>query len=214
MNVSRLTIVLTVLAYFLSLAALPYLPDQVVIHWNAAGEADGFSNKWVGAFLPPLLMTGLLIFMSALPKFDPKKANYSRFQKSYRIVNAALACFFLLLHIVTLAYNLGAPVDIGRLVPIGVGALLIVLGNYMPKIKPNYFIGIRTPWTLESEAVWNKTHRLGGKVFIAMGMLSMLTAFWRGEMQFVLLIVIIVFGNLCIIVQSFLYEQQEQRKRS
>ncbi len=80
--------------------------------------------------------------------------------------------------------------------PIGVGALLIVLGNYMPKIKPNYFIGIRTPWTLESEAVWNKTHRLGGKVFIAMGMLSMLTAFWRGEMQFVLLIVIIVFRQL------------------
>ncbi|MDF9298374.1 MULTISPECIES: SdpI family protein [Geobacillus] len=211
---NRLAIVLTVFAYVISLAAIPYLPDQVAIHWNAAGEADGFSNKWVGAFLPPLLMTGLLIFMSALPKFDPKKANYSRFQKSYRIVNAALACFFLLLHIVTLAYNLGFPVDVGLLVPIGVGALLIVLGNYMPKIKPNYFIGIRTPWTLESEAVWNKTHRLGGKVFIAMGMLSMLTAFWRGEMQFVLLIVIIIFGNLYIIVQSFLYEQQEQRKRS
>ncbi len=82
MNVSRLTIVLTVLAYFLSLAALPYLPDQVVIHWNAAGEADGFSNKWVGAFLPPLLMTGLLIFMSALPKFDPKKRQLQPLSKN------------------------------------------------------------------------------------------------------------------------------------
>ncbi|MGJ3204893.1 SdpI family protein [Geobacillus thermoleovorans] len=213
-NVSRLTIVLTVLAYFLSLAALPYLPDQVAIHWNASGEADGFSNKWLGAFLPPLLMTFLIILMGVLPKLDPKKANYSRFQKSYRIVNAALACFFLLLHIVTLAYNLGVPVDIGRLVPIGVGVLFIVLGNYMPKIKPNYFIGIRTPWTLESEAVWNKTHRLGGKVFIAMGILSMLTAFWRGEMRAVLFVVIIVVGNLYLIVRSFLYEQQEQRNRS
>ncbi|MGG1558232.1 SdpI family protein [Geobacillus thermoleovorans] len=213
-NVSRLTIVLTVLAYFLSLAALPYLPDQVAIHWNASGEADGFSNKWLGAFLPPLLMTFLIILMGVLPKLDPKKANYSRFQKSYRIVNAALACFFLLLHIVTLAYNLGVPVDIGRLVPVGVGALLIVLGNYMPKIKHNYFIGIRTPWTLASETVWHKTHRLGGKVFIAMGILSMLTAFWRGEMRAVLFVVIIVVGNLYLIVRSFLYEQQEQRNRS
>lgn len=84
----------------------------------------------------------------------------------------------------------------------------------MPKIKPNYFIGIRTPWALESEAVWNKTHRLGGKVFIAMGILSMRTAFWRGEMRVVLFLVIIVVGNLYLIVQSFLYEQQEQRDRS
>ncbi|ESU71269.1 membrane protein [Geobacillus thermopakistaniensis] len=213
-NVSRLTIVLTVLAYFLSLAALPYLPDQVAIHWNAAGEADGFSNKWVGAFLPPLLMTGLLIFMSALPKFDPKKANYSRFQKSYRIVNAALSCFFLALHAVTLAYNLGFSIDVGAVMPLGIGGLFLVIGNYMPKIKHNYFIGIRTPWTLASETVWHKTHRLGGKVFTAMGILSMLTAFWRGEMRAVLFLVIIVVGNLYLIVRSFLYEQQEQRNRS
>ncbi|MGG2989583.1 SdpI family protein [Geobacillus stearothermophilus] len=211
---NRLAIMLTVFAYVISLAAIPYLPDQVAIHWNAAGEADGFSNKWLGAFLPPLLMTFLIILMGVLPKFDPKKESYGRFQKSYRIVNAALAFFFLLLHIATLAYNLGVPVDVGRLVLIGVGVLFIVLGNYMPKIKPNYFIGIRTPWTLESEAVWNKTHRLGGKVFIVMGILSMLTAFWRGEMRVVLFLVIIVVGNLYLIVQSFLYEQQEQRNRS
>ncbi|WP_041468329.1 SdpI family protein [Geobacillus sp. C56-T3] len=214
MKVSRLAIVLTVLAYFLSLAALPYLPDEVAIHWSASGEADGFSNKWLGAFLPPLLMTFLIMLMGVLPKFDPKKESYGRFQKSYGIVNAALACFFLLLHIATLAYNLGVSVDIGRLVPLGVGALLIVLGNYMPKIKPNYFIGIRTPWTLESETVWNKTHRLGGKVFIVMGMLLMLTAFSRGDIQFVLLMLVIVFGNLYLIVQSFLYFRKEQRKRS
>ncbi|PJW13957.1 hypothetical protein CV945_11225 [Geobacillus sp. Manikaran-105] len=213
-NVSRLTIVLTVLAYFLSLAALPYLPDQVAIHWNASGEADGFSSKWFGALLLPVLMTVFTFLMAVLPKLDPKRENYARFQTSYRMVNAALACFFLLLHIVTLAYNLGVPVDIGQLVPVGVGALLIVLGNYMPKIKHNYFIGIRTPWTLASETVWHKTHRLGGKVFIAMGILSMLTAFWRGEMRAVLFVVIIVVGNLYLIVRSFLYEQQEQRNRS
>ncbi|AGT32439.1 membrane protein [Geobacillus genomosp. 3] len=214
MKSNRLAVALTVFAYVISLAAIPYLPDQVAIHWNAAGEADGFSNKWVGAFLPPLLMTGLLIFMKVLPNFDPKKANYGRFQKSYGIVNAALACFFLSLHIVTLAYNLGVPVDVGRLAPLGVGVLFIVLGNYMPKIKHNYFIGIRTPWTLESETVWNKTHRLGGKVFIGMGVLLMLTAFWRGDIQFVLLMFVIVFGNLYLIVQSFLYFRKEQRKRS
>ncbi|WP_446663211.1 SdpI family protein [Geobacillus sp. CCR] len=213
-NVSRLTIVLTVLAYFLSLVALPYLPDQVAIHWNASGEADGFSSKWFGALLLPVLMTVFTFLMAVLPKLDPKRENYARFQTSYRMVNAALSCFFLALHAVTLAYNLGFSIDVGAVMPLGIGGLFLVIGNYMPKIKHNYFIGIRTPWTLASETVWHKTHRLGGKVFTAMGILSMLTAFWRGEMRAVLFLVIIVVGNLYLIVQSFLYEQQEQRNRS
>ncbi|WP_027408473.1 SdpI family protein [Anoxybacteroides tepidamans] len=213
MKINRLAIMFTVFAYILSLIAIPYLPEQVAIHWNASGVADGFAGKWFGAFLLPLLMTFIVVLMSVLPKFDPKKANYGSFQKSYSISTVALSLFFFAIHIVMLAFNLGFPVDVGLVVLVGIGALFIVLGNYMPKIKHNYFVGIRTPWTLASETVWNKTHRLGGKVFVAMGILSMLTALWHGEMQFVLFIIIIVIGNLYLLIQSYLYFQQEQRKR-
>jgi uncharacterized membrane protein len=216
MKVSRLAIVLTVLAYLLSLAALPYLPDEVAIHWNASGEADGFSNKWFGALLPPVLMTGFIILMGVMPRFDPKKENYAKFSHVYNIFNVALIAFFLILHIVTLAYNLGFSIDMSLFVPLGIGGLFLVIGNYMPKIKHNYFIGIRTPWTIESETVWHKTHRLGGKVFIAMGILLMLTGFLpgEGEMKFVFLMLIIILGNLYLIIQSFIYFRHEQRKRS
>lgn len=214
MKMNRLAALLTVLAYVLSMAALPHLPEQVAIHWNASGEADGFAGKWFGAFLPPVIMTFVLALVSVVPKLDPKKANYESFQKSYGIFTAALALFLFALHIVTLAHNLGVPVDVGLVVPVGVGALFIVLGNYMPKIKHNYFVGIRTPWTLESETVWHKTHRFGGKVFVAMGVLSMLTAFWDGDWRFALFMIVLVLGNVYLIVQSFLYYKQEQRERS
>ena len=216
MKVSRLAIVLTVLAYLLSLAALPYLPDEVAIHWSASGEADGFSNKWFGAFLPPVVMTVLIFLLGVMPRIDPEKENYPNFQHVYNIFRAALIAFFLILHIATLAYNLGFAIDMSLFAPLGIGGLFLVIGNYMPKIKHNYFIGIRTPWTIESETVWHKTHRLGGKVFIAMGILLIVTGFWprEGEMKFVFLMLIIILGNLYIIIQSFIYFRHEQHRRS
>ncbi|MCL6588144.1 MAG: SdpI family protein, partial [Anoxybacillus sp.] len=170
-------IILILCSYVLSVIAIPYLPNEVAIHWNAAGEPDGFANKWWGALLFPIFLTGIVALVIFLPKVDPRKENYEKFGNVYRIFLHALVIFLFSLHVVTLAYNVGIPVQVDVVVPIGVGGLFIVLGNYMPKIKPNYFIGIRTPWTLENEEVWQKTHRVGGKVFVIMGVLVMLTVF-------------------------------------
>jgi uncharacterized membrane protein len=211
MKTNRFVVMLMVFSYLLSLIALPYLPDEVAIHWNAAGEADGYSNKWFGVFILPLAMTWGLLLMTLLPKMDPEKANYEKFKGSYNMLINVFALFFIAFHIVTLAYNLGFPVDVGLFVPIGVGILFIVLGNYMPKFKHNYFVGIRTPWTLANETVWNKTHRIGGKVFVLMGFALMLTVFIEGIWNFILFLAITLGGTVYLFVQSYLYFRKEQR---
>jgi uncharacterized membrane protein len=212
MKTNRFVVMLMVFSYLLSLIAIPYLPDEVAIHWNLAGEADGYSSKWFGTFILPLAMTWCLLLMTLLPKMDPEKANDEKFKGSYNMLINVFALFFIAFHVITLAYNLGFPVDVGLFVPIGVGVLFIVLGNYMPKFKRNYFVGIRTPWTLESETVWNKTHRIGRKVFVLMGFALMLTVFIEGIWNFILFLAITLGGVLYLFVKSYLYFREEQRK--
>ncbi|WP_297992234.1 SdpI family protein [Anoxybacillus sp.] len=201
-------IILIVCSYVLSLLAIPYLPNEVAIHWNAAGEPDDFMNKWWGALLFPLFLTGITFLLIYLPKFDPRKENYKKFENVYHIFLHVFVIFFVILHVVTLAYNVGFSVQVDIVVPIGVGVLFIVLGNYMPKIKPNYFIGIRTPWTLDNEAVWQKTHRVGGKVFVMMGVLVMLTVFVESVWRFVLLLIIVFGGTIYLFIQSYIFSRQ------
>lgn len=201
-------IILILCSYVLSVIAIPYLPNEVAIHWNAAGEPDGFANKWWGALLFPIFLTGIVALVIFLPKVDPRKENYEKFGNVYRIFLHALVIFLFSLHVVTLAYNVGIPVQVDVVVPIGVGGLFIVLGNYMPKIKPNYFIGIRTPWTLENEEVWQKTHRVGGKVFVIMGVLVMLTVFAESVWRFVFLLIIVFGGTMYLFVQSYIFSRK------
>ncbi|GGJ57438.1 putative membrane protein [Anoxybacillus voinovskiensis] len=201
-------IILIACSYVLSLVAIPYLPNEVTVHWNAAGEADGFMNKWWGALLFPIFLTGIVALVIFLPKVDPRKENYEKFEKVYRIFLHVFVLFLFSLHVVTLAYNIGFSVQVDVVVPIGVGGLFIVLGNYMPKIKPNYFFGIRTPWTLENEEVWQKTHRVGGKVFVIMGVLVMLTVFTESVWRFVLLLIIVFGGTMYLFIQSYIFSRK------
>ncbi|MCQ5365725.1 SdpI family protein [Anoxybacillus salavatliensis] len=201
-------IILIASSYVLSLLAIPFLPDEVAIHWNVAGEADGFTNKWWGALLFPIFLTGIVSLILFLPKVDPRKENYEKFEKVYRIFLHVFVLFLFSIHVVTLAYNIGIPVQVDVVVPIGVGVLFIALGNYMPKIKPNYFFGIRTPWTLENEEVWQKTHRVGGKVFVMMGVLIMLTVFATSVWRFIFLMIIVFGGTMYLFIQSYLFSRK------
>ncbi|PIC05180.1 hypothetical protein CS060_05630 [Anoxybacillus flavithermus] len=201
-------IILIACSYVLSLLAIPFLPDEVAIHWNVAGEADGFTNKWWGALLFPIFLTGIVSLILFLPKVDPRKENYEKFEKVYRIFLHVFVLFLFSIHVVTLAYNIGIPVQVDVVVPIGVGVLFIALGNYMPKIKPNYFFGIRTPWTLENEEVWQKTHRVGGKVFVMMGVFIMLMVFATSVWRFIFLMIIVFGGTMYLFIQSYLFSRK------
>lgn len=146
------------------------LPDRVPTNWGLNGEVaySGKSSLWLLALLP----VALAVLLTVLPKIDPKKRNYERFQGYYDGFCVVLMLFFLALMAMTLTEALRpGTLSVGRLVTLGVGVLFAFLGNIMPKFKTNFFIGVKTPWTLSDPDVWNRSNRLAGLLFFLLGVL-------------------------------------------
>ena len=188
----------------------PQLPERVPIHWNIKGEIDGYGSRFTGAFAIPLLTTGIYIGMLLLPLVDPRRANYARFSTAYRAVRAGLVFFMTLLYGVTTAVALGHGINVSRVVIIALGVLFIVIGSFLPRVHANYFVGIRTPWTLASEETWHKTHRLGGPTFVVAGLVSILASFLAAPLNFWLVIGTLLGAALIpTIYSAIIYFQQK-----
>ena len=157
------------------------LPERIPTHWNAAGEVDGWSSKAFGVFALPSILLAVQWFCCFATATDPKKANHGH--KVMQLVLWITPLLSVVLMIATYTAALGQAVRMEVLMPLLVGLLLAVVGNYMPKCKQNYTIGIKIPWTLSSEENWNKTHRLAGWVWMICGVVIMLSGilgyFWK-----------------------------------
>ena len=186
----------------LSLFKAPCTPQQLPTHWNAGGVVDGYSSKNFALFFFPAITLALYLLMTFLPLIDPLRKNYKQFSIAYFLIRFALVLFFAFLYFYTLwAGNYGTPKINYLIIPL-ISFLFIVLGLVMPKIKKNYFVGIRTPWTLQSEEVWQKTHKFAGKSFVAMGILTFLTIFLK-EKMFSLFMAIVLVGAFAPMVYSY-----------
>jgi uncharacterized membrane protein len=173
---SRWTAPLLVAAMWaFALAVYPRLPDRIPTHWNLHGVADGWGGR-NSAFLFPAIGTGMALLMAVLPLIDPRRANWEKFRDEVRLITTVLVLFAAWIEAVALGAALGWGVNTGRAVLAGVGALLAVLGNYLPRIRSNWFIGIRTPWTLSNDRVWRETHRVGGRTFVIGGVAMVLAS--------------------------------------
>jgi uncharacterized membrane protein len=150
------------------------LPAQLPTHWGTNGVADDYTSKIGTFFLLHGIMIGMYLLMIFLPKLDPKKANYQQFQKGYLVIINGVLVLLLAIDFGTLYIGLGHDLEMPKLICILVGVLFIVIGNYMQQVKSNYFVGIKTPWTLANETVWNKTHRVGARCFMIAGFIIML----------------------------------------
>lgn len=215
-EVPRLNVFILVLIILsLVVGALVYgdLPERVPSHWNIHGEIDGYSGRFFGAFGMPLLTLGLYILMVFLPRIDPKRANYGKFIGAYNIFMILFVLFMLSLHALILLAAFGYQIDIGVIVRIGLGILFIVTGNYMTRVRHNYFFGIKTPWTLASEKVWVKTHRLGGLLFVAAGILSIISIFLGPEVGFFLTIGSLIGASVISMVYSYFVFRAEEDSR-
>ncbi len=188
------------------------LPEQVPVHFNSKGEADGWAGKTAMIFIV-LATTALLnLILLAVPYIDPKRklmymgSKYHQLRFILIIFMTALALFII--------HNALDPDTFRRNVLFMlIGGLFIALGNYFQAVKPNYFIGIRTPWTLESEQVWRKTHRLGGMLWIAGGLLLIVLAFLpQSVWQTVLFTVVIALTAIIPTIYSFVAYRQERRQ--
>ena len=202
-----------VVAAAISLWAYPRLPETVVTHWNLRGEPDGYSSRFGAAVFLPLLILGLTALFNVLPKLDPRRANYERFRDSYWFITNAVIVFIVVAHGLTLGSAMGYEVHIDRLLPLGVGLLLVFLGNYLTRVEPNWFIGIRTPWTLSSDAVWRKTHRTGGWLFVIGGLIIAVAGFAPRSVFFPIMVATIVVVAAIPVIHSYVLWKRESRER-
>ena len=190
------------------------LPEQVPVHFNWKGEADGWAGKTAMIFIV-LGMTALLnLILLAVPYIDPKrKLNYMG--SKYHQLRFILVIFMAALAMLLLHTAQSQDAFQRNALFILIGGLLIALGNYFQAVKPNYFIGIRTPWTLESEQVWRKTHRLGGILWIIGGILLILLSLLPADgLEHVLFIVILALLVLVPTVYSFIAYRKELRQQT
>jgi uncharacterized membrane protein len=167
-----------VVAAMWAFAAAVYtrLPQRIPSHWNLQGEVDGWMEKPLGAFAQPGIATLMLAVLLLLPRIDPRRKNVEHFAEDRRLIINLLILFFAIIQVATLGQALGWPVEVDRVVTASVGLLFVGLGNYLPRIRSNWFIGIRTPWTMDNERVWRATHRVGGRAFVGAGLLMVLAA--------------------------------------
>lgn len=163
------------LAGMFALAAITWAwaPNRIPVHWDVAGQVDRYGSKAEGLLGIPLLAAGVYLLMLLLPRVDPGRANYDRFAGAYLVIRTGIITLLALLYGVVHLWIRGRQVDVTAVVPLLVGGLLVVVGNLMGKIRPNWFVGIRTPWTLSSQTAWSSTHRVGGWVFVGMGLVVM-----------------------------------------
>ena len=152
------------------------LPDQVPLHWGIDGAVNRYGSKWelwlIGGLGPILAL-----LFQCLPRLDPKKRNYEKFRSCYEAAALVIMAFIAAVMGITLLETFRpGTLSVGRAVSALVGLLLVFLGNLMGKVKPNFFLGIRTPWTISDPDVWNRTHRLGGGLFFLAGLAALVSA--------------------------------------
>lgn len=178
----------------------PQIPDKIATHWGSSGEPDGWSSKFVGIIVMPMVLTIITLFMPKLLAMDPSNEGMD-----YKLKN----CIIWILPIITFVCSsltllsaLGKQVRIEIIIPMLVGLMMVVLGNYLPKAKQSYTVGIKLPWTLNDEENWNKTHRLGGFVFVIGGLSIAISSLF--ECRFMILLISLFIMFFVPIVYSYL----------
>jgi uncharacterized membrane protein len=179
------------------------LPANMVTHWDLSGGGDNASSRWWGVLALPLIALGTAFLLGVVPRIDPKRHSFAQHADAYWFLANCIVTFFAFMHLVMLGTNLGWAVPVGIATGCGVGALLMVLGNYLSRIRQNWFLGIRTPWTLSSEKSWRETHRLGGRLFVAGGLLLILATLFSGSLPSWALITGVAVPAVVLVIYSY-----------
>lgn len=212
-NIKReLPLLLMIIAAFaVSAYFYPMLPDKIPTHWNFKGEINGYSNKLSGALIMPIINLFMYVMFLFLPVLDPKKENYKLFESTYIYFRYLFHIFFICMHIMIIAAALGYMVNTGRLVMLGVSLLFMLMGNVMGRLKHNYFVGIKTPWTLANEEVWTRTHRLAAKLWTAGGLIGAVLAVLNFNLSWMFLIILILPSLIPLIYSYMIFSKLKNR---
>ncbi|MGV8087008.1 MAG: SdpI family protein [Candidatus Woesearchaeota archaeon] len=196
-------LLIVIITFIIAFCIYPKLPQKIPIHWNALGEADGFSGK-TGVFIIPVMFLIITLLLFILPLMEVFRENMVKIYKYYYAFKIIFSIFFLGLFISTLLPNFGYTVNVAYIVLIMIALLFIGLGIILPKLKRNYMFGIRTGWTLSNDEVWDKTHKLGGILFILLGIITLfLLLFFKLEVIFFVFIILTISVSLLLVLYSY-----------
>ena len=210
-NTILVTIFLIAFAIAFSLCVYDKLPYQMASHWNTANQVDGYITRFWGAFLMPIVAIGMLALFLVIPSIDPLKANIAKFRNYFNAFITLMVAFLVYMHVLTMLWNLGYDqFNMGTAMLPALGLIFVFAGIMMRKAKRNFFIGIRTPWTLSSDRVWDETHRLGSTLFIISGILALLGAFFADYAVWFILIPVLA-STLFLLVYSYVLYQRETK---
>ncbi|MDZ7262279.1 MAG: SdpI family protein [candidate division KSB1 bacterium] len=202
---------LVLLSFLIGSYFYPRLPEKVASHWNTRGEVDGYMSKFWGLFLMPFVLIGLALLFIAIPRIDPLKANIEKFRKYFDGFIVLFFIFMLAIYLQIILWNTRIKISPNIAFPIGLGLLFFYIGILCEKAKRNWFIGIRTPWTLSNENVWERTHKIGGKLFKIAGVVALLGIFFKNYAFFFVIVPVILVAIYTVAYSYFDY-QKELRK--
>lgn len=215
MNTRTTTIIVLVLIIGAIIAGLllwNQLPEQMASHWNQNDQVDGYMSRFWGVFMMPLMTLGMFLLFLVIPSIDPLKANIAKFRGVFNLFIVFIIGFMLYIHALTLLWSLGyTGFGMSKAMLPAMGILLILVGYLMRQSKRNWFIGIRTPWTLSSDYVWDKTHQLGAILFVASGVLAFIGGFFGGMVAFWLFFVPLMASAIFLVVYSYALYQRETK---
>ena len=188
------------------------LPEQMASHWNINDQVDGYMPRFWGVFMLPLISLGMFLLFLVIPSIDPLKANIAQFREAFNLFIALITGFMLYIYALTLLWSLGyTDFGMSRAMLPAMGLLFIFIGYMLRKAKRNFFIGIRTPWTLSSDKVWDETHRLGAVLFMISGVLAFIGAFFGGVTAFWLFFAPLMGSAIFLVIYSYLLYKQETK---
>jgi len=197
------------LSFVIAIYLYPQMPEKVASHWNARGQVDSYISKFWGLFLMPLILAGLFPLFLLIPKIDPLKENIKKFRKYYDGFILVMVLFFFYIYLLTVLWNLDARFNMTQLLIPAIGLLFYYAGILMENAKRNWFIGIRTPWTLSSDRVWDKTHKIGGKLFKVAGLIALVGFFFLKHAIFFMIVPVILFSVYTIIYSYIEYQKEK-----
>ena len=179
-------------------------------HWNENDQVDGYMSKFWGVYMMPLVTLGLFLLFLLIPNIDPLKANIAQFRGTFNLFITVIIAFMAYVYVLTLRWNLGyTDLGIGQAMLPAMGLLFIVIGSMLRKAKRNWFIGIRTPWTLSSDSVWDEVHRLGGILFMFSGVIAVIGGFFGGMVAFWSIMIPIFGTSIFLVGYSYVLYQRE-----
>lgn len=185
------------------------LPNQLAVHFGTNGEANGYQGKLTFLLTSVLFLIGIPLLLKITRYIDPKRKNYDKFESTYDIFRLIFTAFLSVMYITMILFNLGYAVNIQMIVLIGIGLLFTFLGKSMSRIQFNYTMGIRTPWTLASEDVWERTHRFAGPLWLIGGMAMMIIAFLPESLAFIIMLIIVAIIAIVPILYSFIIYKKD-----